>query len=147
MALLEKQLLIKRSKIPGAGKGLFTKQFIAKGTRIIEYKGRITTWKEVLSGDNFNGYVYYITRNHVIDAMPRKKSMGRYANDAKGLSKINGLVNNSKYVEDGKKVFMEAVKDIPASTEILVSYGKEYWNVISENKKLLQEEKKVRKQK
>lgn len=147
MALLEKQLLIKRSKIPGAGKGLFTKEFIPKGTRIIEYKGRITTWKDVLSGDEFNGYVYYITRNHVIDAMTDIKSMGRYANDAKGLSKIKGLVNNSKYVEDGKKVFMEAVKDIPERTEILVAYGKKYWEVISENKKILQEEKKKRKQK
>ena len=28
MALLEKYLQVKRSKIPGAGKGLFTKQFI-----------------------------------------------------------------------------------------------------------------------
>lgn len=142
MALLEKQLVIKRSKIPGAGKGLFTKQFIPKGTRIIEYKGRITTWKNVLEGENFNGYVYYITRNHVIDAMSRLKSLGRYANDARGLSKIKGLSNNTKYVEEGKKVFMEAVKDIPARTEILVAYGKEYWEVINENRKILEEEKK-----
>lgn len=147
MPLLEKQLVIKRSKIPGAGKGLFTKHFIPKGTRIIEYKGKITTWKEVLQGDNFNGYVYYVTRSHVIDAMPRLKSWGRYANDAGGLSKIKGVSNNTKYVEEGKKVFMEAVKDIPARTEILVSYGKKYWDVINENRKILEEEKKARKQK
>ncbi|MEO6844275.1 MAG: SET domain-containing protein-lysine N-methyltransferase [Ginsengibacter sp.] len=144
MALLEKQLLIKRSKIPGAGKGLFTKKFIPKGTRIIEYKGKITTWKDVLSGDEFNGYVYYVTRNHVIDAMARKNSLGRYANDARGLSKIKGLVNNTRYVEDGKKVFMEAVKNIPEQTEILVSYGKEYWGVINENKKIHEREQKLK---
>ena len=131
----------------GAGKGLFTKQFIAKGTRILEYKGTITTWKKVLNGDNFNGYVYYITRNHVIDAMPHKKVKGRYANDAKGLSKTKGLTNNSKFVQDSKKVFIEAVKNIPADTEILVAYGKEYWDVINENNKLLQEEKKKVKKK
>lgn len=142
MALLKKQLLIKRSKIPGAGKGLFTKLFIAKGTRIIEYKGKITTWKDVLQGKNFNGYVYYITSNHVIDVMSYKKAMARFANDASGLTKIKGLKNNSKYVEDGKKVFMEAVKDIPAGSEIFVRYGKEYWNVVSENEKCLQKEKK-----
>ena len=34
MALLEKYLQVKRSKIPGAGKGLFTKQFIEKGKYI-----------------------------------------------------------------------------------------------------------------
>jgi len=144
MALLEKHLLIKRSKIPGAGKGLFTKKFIPKGTRIIEYKGKITTWKEVLSGDEFNGYVYYVTRNHVIDAMTRKNSLGRYANDARGLSKIKGIVNNTRYVEDGKKVFMEAIKNIPEKTEILVSYGKKYWEVINENRKIYEKEQKLK---
>jgi SET domain-containing protein len=136
MSLLEKQLVIKPSTIPGAGLGLFTTVFIPKGTRIIQYKGRITTWKDVLNGPEFNAYVYYITRNHVIDAMHFKKSMGRYANDATGVSKTKGISNNSKYVVEDKKVFMEAVKDIPAGGEILVSYGKEYWDVIRENIKL-----------
>ncbi len=145
MALLEKQLIIKRSKITGAGKGLFTKQYIAKGERIIEYKGRITTWKDVLQGDDFNAYVYYITRNHVIDAMSHKKAMARYVNDASGLTRIKGIVNNSEFVKDGKKVFIEAMKDIPAGEEILVAYGKEYWKVISDNKKCEQEDKKKRK--
>lgn len=144
MPLLEKQLLIKKSKIPGAGKGLFTKKFIPKGTRIIEYKGKITTWKQVLSGDKFNGYVYYINRNHVIDSMDRKKSLGRYANDAKGLSKIKGIVNNTRYVEEDKKVFMEAVKNIPEKTEILVGYGKEYWKVINSNKKIDEREQRLK---
>ena len=31
MALLEKQLYVKKSTIPNAGKGLFTKKFIPKG--------------------------------------------------------------------------------------------------------------------
>jgi hypothetical protein len=136
MALLEKQLYVKCSGIPGGGNGLFTTQFIAKGTRILEYKGRITTWKEVLNGKEFNAYVFYITRNHVIDALPFKKALGRFSNDADGLSKIKGLSNNSKYVLDGKKVFIEAIKDIPANTEIFVSYGKDYWKVIAENNKI-----------
>lgn len=140
MALLEKQLVVKRSTIPGAGKGLFTKQFIPKGTRILEYKGRITTWKDVLNGKKFNGYVYYVSRNNVIDAMARLTSLGRYSNDAKGITRIKGLTNNSKYVNEGKKVFIEAVKDIPAHTEILVPYGKDYWQVIRDNMKILEKE-------
>lgn len=140
MSLLEKQLVIKPSTIPGAGLGLFTTVFIPKGTRIIQYKGRITTWKDVLNGPEFNAYVYYISRNHVIDAMKFKKSLGRYANDALGLSKTKGVTNNTIYVVDRKKVFMEAEKDIPAGSEILVSYGKEYWDVIRDNIKLQQQE-------
>ena len=103
MALLEKQLVVKKSTIPGAGNGLFTEEFIAKGTRIIEYKGRITTWKDVLDGKHFNGYVYFINRNHVIDAMRRKTAIARYANDAKGHTKIKGVSNNCTYVVDKKK--------------------------------------------
>lgn len=144
MPLLEKQLIIKRSEIPGAGKGLFTKKFIPKGTRIIEYKGKATTWKKVSSGTKFNGYLYYITRNHVIDAMGQKNSLGRYANDARGLTKIKGLANNTRYVQEGKKVFLEATKDIPEKTEILVGYGKEYWEVINANKKIDEREQRLK---
>ena len=35
---------------------------------------------------------------------------------------------------------MEAAKDIPAGSEIIVSYGKEYWDVIRENIKLHEKE-------
>lgn len=130
------QLFIKRSKIPGAGKGLFTKCFIAKGTRIIEYKGRITTWKAVQQGTKFNGYVYYVNRNFVIDAMPYKAALARYANDGDGIVKVKGLKNNCTYKRDNNKIFIIAIKDIEAGAEILVSYGKEYWDVIRYNEKL-----------
>ena len=54
-----KYLHIKRSKLPGAGKGLFTRQPIKKGTVIIEYTGALTTWKKIENSDTFNGYVFY----------------------------------------------------------------------------------------
>ena len=136
MPLLEKQLFIKRSKIPGAGKELFTKELIPKGTRIIEYKGKKTTWKKVQQSNVFNAYVYYINLNHVIDARLSLKSLARYANDAKGLIKTKGLLNNSEYVKDNGRIFIEATKDIPKGSEILVAYGKEYWDVIKSNQKI-----------
>ena len=139
MPLPEKQLFIKKSGIPEAGKGLFTKQFIAKGTRIVEYKGEITTWEKILQIEKqtkiSNRYLYYLNRNHVIDAMHYSKALARYANDAKGLSKATGLVNNCKYVEDEGRVFMEAIKNISAGAEILISYGKEYWDIVESVKK------------
>lgn len=136
MALLEKQLVVKKSTLPGSGMGLFTKKPIPKGTRIVEYKGRITTWKEADHRNGGNGYIYYVKRYHVIDALPHKKALARYANDARGISRKKGILNNSEYVEDGLKVYIEAKKDIPANGEILVGYGKEYWDVIRENRKL-----------
>lgn len=136
MALLEKHLEIKRSLLPDAGKGLFTRKPIPKGTRIVEYKGKITTWKEVDHKRGDNRYIYYVKKDHVIDAGSYNKAKARYANDARGLKKVTGLVNNAQYVEDGLRVFIEAKKDIPPNTEILVDYGKEYWDTIRYNKKL-----------
>jgi len=135
MVLLEDQLVVKRSKLPGSGKGLFTKKFIPKGTRIVEYKGRISTWKEVEHNKGDNGYIFYVKRDHVINAEPYKKALARFANDARGLSKIKGISNNSEYKEYGLKVFIVAKKDIPAGSEILVDYGKDYWKVIRHNLK------------
>ena len=132
----ERNLVIRKSSLPGAGKGLFTKTPIAKGSIVIEYLGRITTWKEVQSHESFNGYVFYINRNHVVDAKADKKALARYANDAKGLARVPGLRNNAAYITRQKKVFIKAIHDIPAGGEILVGYGKEYWDAIRYNKKL-----------
>jgi SET domain-containing protein len=142
MAFLEKELFIAESNIPGAGMGLFTRVAIPKGTRIVEYKGKISTWSEVDSQDGLNPYIYYVSDEHVIDAAKRKKSLARYINDARGFKKIKGLTNNAYYIEDGTRVFVDAYKDIPAGAEILVSYGKEYWDVLKKNFKELEQEKK-----
>lgn len=142
MALLEKYLQVKTSTIPNAGKGLFTKKFIPKGTKIVEYKGRRTTWKEVEDEDGKNGYIFFINRKTVIDALPWKSALARYANDARGLVKIKGLTNNADYIVDGTRAYIEAKKDIPAGSEIFVDYGKDYWKVIRANIKLWKAEEK-----
>jgi uncharacterized protein len=136
MAFLSKQLFVRKSSIPASGRGLFTKKKIRKGERIVEYKGKRTTWKEANHLDGSNGYLFYIDRNHVVDAFTYRKSMGRYANDAKGTTRRRGLSNNSTYETDNEKVYIEAAKDIPAGSEILVDYGKEYWDVMLYNNKL-----------
>ncbi len=129
MALLEKYLLVKKSKLPNAGKGLFTKRDIAKGSRIVEYKGKLRLWKDVKHLDGHNGYLMYITRNAVIDAQPAVKTFGRYANDASGFVKVKGLKNNAEYVSEGSKCYIEALRAIKKGEEIFVSYGKEFWKL------------------
>lgn len=135
MPFLEKQLFIKESTIPGAGTGLFTSSFISKGTRIVEYKGKVTNWEDANHQDGLNPYIYFVTKEHVIDSLNYKKALARYANDARGMKKIKGLLNNAEYAEEGVRVYIDAAKDIPAGAEILVSYGKEYWDVLKENLK------------
>lgn len=130
MTINKKDLEINESTIPGAGKGLFTKVFIPKGTRIIEYKGKVTSWNDANHKDGRNAYIFYINRNNVIDALNYKSSLARYANDALGLTKVKGIRNNSEYAIERNRVYIDAIKDIPAGSEILVSYGKEYWETI-----------------
>jgi SET domain-containing protein len=139
MALLEKSLIVKKSTLPGAGRGLFTKIAIAKGTRIVEYKGKKVTWKEVEKmADDRNGYVFYFNSKNCIDAWQTEKSVAHFANDAMGIARVEGVRNNSEYVTEKKRCFIEASKDIPAGAEILVGYGAEYWQVIRYNIRLEQ---------
>src|SRR5579863_3848177 len=133
MALLEKQLIVKRSTLKGAGKGLFTTRDIPRETRIIEYKGKVSRWKEVDSQEGLNGYIYYVNRNHVIDAWPSRGAIARYANDARGIVRSVGIRNNCTYIIEGLKVYIQSLRHIPAGSEILVGYGKEYWDIIREN--------------
>jgi uncharacterized protein len=144
MALLEKHLVVKTSTLPGAGEGLFTKIFIPKGTRIVEYKGKVCTWKDV-EHDHDNGYIYSISDDHVIDAKKHKKALARYANDARGISRVKGFNNNCDYVNDGDKVYIESKKDIEPGSEIFVDYGKEYWSVIRNNIRIENEKNKKKK--
>jgi SET domain-containing protein len=141
MAFLSRQLLVKASSIPDSGKGLFTKKLIPKGTRIIEYKGKLTTWKEVDHRNWSNGYIFYIDRKHVRDASSYLKALGRFANDARGLGRMKGLRNNAEYKAEGDRVYIDATRNIPAGAEILVDYGKEYWDVIRHNIKVSKQTK------
>ena len=133
MAFLSKHLYISKSSIPSCGRGLFTRISIPKGSRIIEYKGKVTTWKEVNHRHGTNGYIYFINYKHVLDAFTYPKALGRYANDARGMVRKKGLKNNATYISIGLKVYIDAIADIPAGTEIFVGYGKEYWAALRHN--------------
>jgi SET domain-containing protein len=147
MALLEKKVIVKKSGLPFAGKGLFAREFIPKGTRILEYKGKITTWKDVEHNDGDNRYIYYVKRHHVINAGRHTGSLARYVNDARGLQRVKGISNNADYTEEGLRVYIESSKDIPAGAEILVAYGKEYWDVIRHNRKVEERGQKINERK
>lgn len=136
MPLLEKFLIVKKSRLPDAGKGLFTKVAIKKGTRIVEYKGRLQSWKELKDQDGHNGYLMYISRKAVINALPALKTFGRYANDAMGLTRVAGMRNNAEYVSEGNRCYIDATRNIEPNEEILVGYGRAYWTLIKRIQKL-----------
>lgn len=135
MSLPAKHLKVKTSTIPQSGKGLFTTVAVPKGTVITEYVGRRATWADV-EDDADNPYIYFIDEQNIIDASKDLKSLGRYANDAAGLTRVPGVKNNAEYYEEDNRVYIKAKAVIPAGSEIFVSYGKDYWNQVRENIKL-----------
>lgn len=128
-------LIVKKSKLPKAGKGLFTTKFIKKDSRIIEYKGEIIQWSEYKERVDKceDGYLFFVSRKKCIDAFPTKQYKARYANDAEGLSRVKGLRNNSVYKVFGDKCFIVATRDIKAGEEVFVDYSKEYWDALRYN--------------
>ena len=130
MAHYEKHLYLKKSLLPGAGLGLFTRVDIPKGKNIVEYKGRVVDWQDVRHEDGHNGYLFRLNRKLAIDARPYKKSLGRFANDARGIRKIVGLRNNSEYTVAKNRCYITSIRRIRKGEEILVPYGKAYWDLI-----------------
>ena len=127
-------LKVKKSTLPDAGKGLFTLKDIKKGQLICEYEGEKITWNEAIKRNDKGkgGYVYYISDKVCIDAYTLKKTFGRYANDAAGLARVSKLRNNSTYHEVKNRVYIKATRNIPAGSEVFVSYGRPYWTIMKQ---------------
>lgn len=123
-----KKVSVNPSLIPGSGMGLFADEYIKRGELIVEvtgqrYKGDSDAVPEnnlylLDSGDGTNDY---------IDV----QGPARYANDACGLTRMPGLVNNSLFrlLDDGS-MWLEATKTIRPGQEIFASYGRAYWSAV-----------------
>jgi uncharacterized protein len=134
-------LYLKKSLLPGAGKGLFTGKDVKKGQEVVEYEGEIVPWSvvEERSAKGHEGYAFYISERTSVDAYFTPWALGRYANDAKGFGRVEGLRNNSQYIVKRKKgvrkVFIVASRSIKAGSEILVDYGADYWRYLNHQPK------------
>lgn len=128
-------LIVKKSQLPKAGKGLYTTKTIPKGKKIIEYKGEIIQWKEYHKRvkENKDGYLFFINNKRCIDAYPTPQYKARYANDAHGLSRVKGLKNNAVYEIHDNKCYIVSTREIKAGEEIFVDYTKEYWDCVRYN--------------
>lgn len=130
-------LLVKKSRLPGAGKGLFTTKHIKKDSKIIEYRGEIIGYNEYRrrARNEVDHYLFFLRSNLCIDAMHTKQYKARYANDAAGTVRVKGLRNNSDYVIFGDKCFIVASRHIQAGEEIFVNYTQSYWKYMKSREK------------
>ena len=109
---------IKKSKIDNNGRGLYAKKDIKEGTKIIDYKGKIITNKQVDESDKYdnNKPIYLFTLNK------------RYTLDGDFPWNTAGLINhscdpNAQYDGKGLKIWITAIKDIKKGEEITSDYG------------------------
>ncbi len=127
-------LKVKKSRLKGVGKGLFTTSPIRKGDIIVEYEGETLTWAqcERRYGKNIDKakYIFFISSKRVIDADRTPLALARYANDAEGFKKLKGLKNNAEYDIIKRKPYIVATRSIKAGEEIFVDYQQEYWEAI-----------------
>ncbi|MDZ4668892.1 MAG: SET domain-containing protein [bacterium] len=130
-------LEIKKSHIPGAGKGLFASALFKRGDRVIEYTGDIITWAQCKKRnetlDGVGAYYFYVSAKKCVDAQNCLDSLARYANDAAGFVRIDGIRNNSRFEVIRGKPFIIASRNIKPGEEVFVSYGKEYWDAMRVN--------------
>ncbi len=132
------KLSIKKSKIAGAGQGLFAEELIKRGEKVIEYTGDVITWKECQKRnenikDGFGAYYFYVSEKKCVDAQNHLDSLARYANDAAGFVRIDGVRNNARYEIIKGKPFIVASRNLKPGDEIYVAYGKEYWDALRES--------------
>jgi len=101
------------------GRGVFALAPIAKGTRIIEYKGKRVSWAWAsrqypeIDGEPTHTFLFEIDDDMVIDA-------NQAGNDARW---INHSCNpNCQAVDDGGRIFIEALRNIAAGEELGYDY-------------------------
>jgi SET domain-containing protein len=127
-------LEIKESQIPSSGMGLWAAKEFKRGEAIVKYDGEKITWKECnrrnMAQKGYGCYYLFINKRKCVDAQYSTWAQGRYANDAAGLYRIEGLRNNSRYEIRKGEAYIIASRNIKAGEEIFVSYGRAYWNTL-----------------
>lgn len=129
-------LVVKKSRIKGAGYGLFTTSRIRKGDIIVEYKGIKSSWNTAMRryGNKIKEarYLFHISDKNTIDAQPTPEALARYANDAEApiKGKKSRFKNNAHYEVIKGKPYIVAAKNIGAGSEIFVDYSGDYWEVM-----------------
>ncbi len=102
------------------GKGVYAIRPIKAGDRVLEYKGRIITWRQAQdihphdpSQPNHTFY-FHLDDGHVIDAKQDGNS-ARWINHA--------CDPNLEAGQDGNRVFLKALRDIDIGEELFYDYG------------------------
>eukprot|EP00416_Gambierdiscus_australes_P021471 CAMPEP_0171072858 /NCGR_PEP_ID=MMETSP0766_2-20121228/11140_1 /TAXON_ID=439317 /ORGANISM="Gambierdiscus australes, Strain CAWD 149" /LENGTH=211 /DNA_ID=CAMNT_0011529493 /DNA_START=36 /DNA_END=671 /DNA_ORIENTATION=- len=126
-----KVLTIRRSRIHGAGLGLFAAQRLPKGYWLPErYKGRYLTEAQCARIRD-SAYVFKLSRGNLREcaAIDAKKQLAdnplRYVNGARTPGQCQRV--NLKAKQRGRNIYYYTTRQVHAGEELLLDYGPEYW--------------------
>ena len=115
-----RRIQVRRSGVHG--KGVFATQPIAKGETIIEYTGKVITWKEAQRrhphdpDDPNHTFYFHIDDKRVIDG----KDGG---NSAKWINHACSPNAEADQDDEAGRVFIKALRDIKVGEELNYDYG------------------------
>lgn len=102
------------------GKGVFAVRPIAAGSKVIEYKGKVITWREAEKRhphdptQPFHTFYFHVDDKHVIDG----------AEDGNAARWINhACAPNCEAEDDDGRIFIMALRDIEPGEELNFDYG------------------------
>lgn len=137
----------RRSTIPGAGNGVFTRRYLEKGQVVGSYGGRVVSKEQVLAMPNTEAYIIQIPIEELggssadyslaIDgnpALPESRGhMGNLINDGQPASNNGKKLTNCKIeiIRTGDFTFTGLVtltKTLRKGEELFIDYGPTYWS-------------------
>ena len=109
---------IKKTNIDRKGLGLYAAKNIKKGTKIINYVGRIITKKQTEQSEKYDNakpiYLFNLNNRYDLD--------GDYSfNTARLIN--HSCSNNCEYDGKGLKLWVTAIRDIKKGEELTCDYG------------------------
>lgn len=113
-----RRIQVRRSGVHG--KGVFALQALPQGAPIIEYLGEVISWTEALRrhphdpSDPNHTFYFHIDDEHVIDG-------GVGGNASRWMN--HSCAPNCEAVDEGGRIFLEALCDISPGEEIFFDYG------------------------
>eukprot|EP00929_Paragymnodinium_shiwhaense_P113039 TRINITY_DN81302_c0_g1_i1.p1 TRINITY_DN81302_c0_g1~~TRINITY_DN81302_c0_g1_i1.p1 ORF type:complete len:190 (+),score=5.46 TRINITY_DN81302_c0_g1_i1:95-664(+) len=127
-------LEVRRSLIPGAGKGLFVTRDVAMGQHLCDYRGSILNGREAtlaLQSGNVSriAYLMRLGKGVSIDAFPHPCVLARYINDHP-----DHLCLNARFVKDAStfRARIVTTRPLQAGQEVYVPYGSGAWTRLAQ---------------
>ncbi len=125
--MAKKHKKIERRESDIHGNGVFATEAIAKGERVVRYKGALRTHAEVdeeYGQVDEDGHTFLFTLNdeYVIDAN-QEGNVARWINHSCSPNCEAVLDENEKGKRHKDKVYIEAIRDIRPGEELTYNYG------------------------